>query len=283
MKEEEVKRLAPTYSTLRQLYTLSGNQCAFPGCTNPMFDMNGNFVGQVCHIEAASEGGERFNPDMSNEQRRDYDNLVLLCHSCHIETDKVYKYPVAEMKKIKRDHEKSCTQWIDNQIDKMYNSFQDVTKTKTSKEVVSLSDLYITVDGKEYRNHDEILEDVAIFNREIKKFIRLTPGAINLFKIAFERSSTDRSKLEWRHVDMALYFDYHELHRAIGIDKYHYDSILDELIKNDYIVYDEDEKVFFIIFPKSETNFWFYMKEYSFKKFVNFDYIFSNFDFTCFD
>ncbi|HES59185.1 MAG TPA: hypothetical protein ENO18_02030 [Caldithrix sp.] len=82
---------------------------------------------------------------------------------------------------------------------------------------------------------------------------------------------------------MALYFDYHELHRAIGIDKYHYDSILDELIKNDYIVYDEDEKVFFIIFPKSETNFWFYMKEYSFKKFVNFDYIFSNFDFTCFD
>ena len=47
--------------------------------------------------------------------------------------------------------------------------------------------------------------------------------------------------------------------------------------------YDDDEKMFFIIFPNSEPNFWFYMKEYSFKKPVNFDYIFSNFDFTCFD
>lgn len=40
--KEEVKRLAPTYDTLRQLYTLSANQCAFPNCFNMMFDMNGN-------------------------------------------------------------------------------------------------------------------------------------------------------------------------------------------------------------------------------------------------
>jgi len=282
--KEEVKRLAPTTKTLRQLYTLSGNQCSFPGCNNMMFDSNGNFVGQICHIEAASKGGERFNPNMTNEERRDYSNLLLLCHSHHIETNKVDIYPVEKMKIMKENHEQLSMQWIDSLVNKMYNSFEDVTQNKTSKDVVSLSDLCITVDGKEYRNSQEISEDVTIFNREMKNFIRMSPDAINLFKIAFMRASTDKSKLEWGNGDMLIYFCPHELHRAIkGIEESLYHSILDELIRNKFIVYDEDEKMFFIIFPNSELNFWFYMKEYSYKKYVNFDYIFSNFDFTCFD
>ena len=281
--KEEVKRLAPTYDTLRQLYTLSGNQCAFPGCFNMMFDMNGNFVGQVCHIEAASEGGERFNPHMTNDQRRHYDNLLLLCYSCHIETNNVHKYPVNVMKKIKQDHEQLSWKWMDSAIKNMYNSFEDVTKTTISKDVTSLSNLYTTVDGQDYRSNDEILDDVRIFNREIKKFIKMSPDAVNLFKIAFERASTDKSKLEWGHGDMLIYFCYEELFRTIRIEQNDYNSILDELIRNYFITYDDDEKMFFIIFPNSESNFWFYMKEYSFKKPVNFDYVFSNFDFTCFD
>ena len=56
-----------------------------------------------------------------------------------------------------------------------------------------------------------------------------------------------------------------------------------DFAENNFITYDDDEKMFFIIFPNAESNFWFYMKEYSFKKPVNFDYVFSNFDFTCFD
>jgi len=248
-----------------------------------MFDENGNFVGQICHIEAASEGGERFNPNMTNEERRHYSNLLLLCYPHHIETNKVNEYPVVNMKIMKKNHEQLSMQWIDSQVNKMYNSFQDVTQNKTSKDVVSLSKLYITVDGKEYRNSQDISEDVTIFNGEIKNFIRMSPDAINLFKIAFKRASTDKSKLEWGHGDMLIYFCYNELHRAIGIDKSHYDSILDELIRNKFIVYDEDEKMFFIIFPNSESNFWFYIKEYSFKKSVNFNYVFSSFDFTCFD
>ena len=31
---EEVKRLAPKQAVLRELYMKSGNECAFPGCTN---------------------------------------------------------------------------------------------------------------------------------------------------------------------------------------------------------------------------------------------------------
>ena len=59
-------RLAPSSRVLRRIYSLSGNLCAFPECRQLMFDENGNFVGKVCHIEAAMPGGERFNSKMSN-------------------------------------------------------------------------------------------------------------------------------------------------------------------------------------------------------------------------
>lgn len=39
-------------------------------------DEMGNFIGQICHIEAAEEGGERFKPIMTNEERRAFDNLM---------------------------------------------------------------------------------------------------------------------------------------------------------------------------------------------------------------
>lgn len=59
-----------------ELYLKSGNQRAFPGGYNAMVDDNGNFIGQICHIEAAEAGGERFNPNMTNEERRSFDNLM---------------------------------------------------------------------------------------------------------------------------------------------------------------------------------------------------------------
>ena len=33
--------------------------------------------------------GERFNAEQSDEERRSYDNLLLLCYQHHIETDDV--------------------------------------------------------------------------------------------------------------------------------------------------------------------------------------------------
>ncbi len=66
----------------------------------------GDFVGEVCHIEAALEDGERFNPDMTNEERRAFDNLMLMCHDHHVETDNVDDFPVERMVEMKREHER---------------------------------------------------------------------------------------------------------------------------------------------------------------------------------
>jgi hypothetical protein len=54
-------RLAPLSVTLRELFLKSGNLCAYPGCGKLMMNADGVFIGMVCHIEGAEEGGERFN------------------------------------------------------------------------------------------------------------------------------------------------------------------------------------------------------------------------------
>lgn len=102
---EEVKRLTPKGDTLREIFLKSGNFCTFPGCGQLMMDVDGEFIGQVCHIEAAEEGGERFNPDMSNEDRRAASNLMLMCYPHHQKTNNVNIYSVEKLKKMKADHE----------------------------------------------------------------------------------------------------------------------------------------------------------------------------------
>lgn len=103
--QEEAKRLKPTLETLRELFLKSGNLCAFPNCSRLMMNAEGIFVGQVCHIEGAEAGGERFNPKMTNEQRRAASNLMLMCYDHHQITNDVHKYTVVALKKMKREHE----------------------------------------------------------------------------------------------------------------------------------------------------------------------------------
>ncbi|QED48347.1 hypothetical protein FSZ17_14485 [Cytobacillus dafuensis] len=50
---------------------------AFPSCKKTILNDTGNFVGQVCHIEAAMPGGERFNPNQTNGERRAFSNLIF--------------------------------------------------------------------------------------------------------------------------------------------------------------------------------------------------------------
>ncbi len=100
-----MSRLAPKIETLRALFARSGNQCAFPGCTHLLINDENMFIAQMCHIEAAIQGGERYNPESNDEYRRRYENLILLCYAHHIETNNVFRYPASALKKMKLDHE----------------------------------------------------------------------------------------------------------------------------------------------------------------------------------
>ncbi len=98
-------RQKPLADILRELYLKSGNCCAFPGCRRVIMDQNGIFLGQACHIEAASDGGERYRADQDPEERRGFGNLMLMCYDHHQITNDVNKYTVAILKKMKADHE----------------------------------------------------------------------------------------------------------------------------------------------------------------------------------
>lgn len=95
----------PRNSEVRAVLVRSGNQCAFPGCVHPVVNEHSQFIAQICHIEAAAPGGPRFNPAMSDTERRAAGNLLVLCYRHHIETDEMSRFTVASLREIKRSHE----------------------------------------------------------------------------------------------------------------------------------------------------------------------------------
>jgi len=98
-------RLRILESTLKKLFSLAQNRCAFPDCTQEIYDGNGTLYADVCHIEAANEDGERFNREMCDQQRRDFSNLIILCEKHHTATNNVTEYTVGVMKRMKASHE----------------------------------------------------------------------------------------------------------------------------------------------------------------------------------
>ena len=99
-------RKPPSRKTLRELYLLSGNQCANPNCATVLINANGTLVAEVCHIKAESPGGPRFDKKLSDDQRRLPKNLILLCSTCHTLVDaEPETYTVRRLTKWKKDRE----------------------------------------------------------------------------------------------------------------------------------------------------------------------------------
>lgn len=184
--DEKAKRLKPTVEVLRELYLKSGNQCAFPGCYNAMVDDNGNFIGQICHIEAAEAGGERFNPNMTNEERRAFDNLMLMCYEHHVVTNDVVKYPVSELKRMKREHEEKFS----SVIQKMRNSVIDYGIVNQYSNVVTCKRLSDVMGFG--CTDEENLENARVLNGLINKLKDIPIETRYLLAIMVARSFDDR-------------------------------------------------------------------------------------------
>lgn len=280
---EEVKRLPPKTEVLRRLYTVSGNQCSFPGCNRPMFNNEGNFVGQVCHIEAAMPGGERFNPLMTNEQRRSFENLMLMCYDHHIETDKEEDYSADKLKKFKSDHEKRFTD-IDGMINLMHESIIDVTSSEKANDIENLQALNVDSSGNSFEEPFED-DDIKAFNAMIRVFESLSPQARKTFAISLSRSKYEKNFLG-RDSDK-LYFDPREIER---VTEKNLKSIYSELEINDLIYLDEIdigndriEHNYVVYFKNSEVNFWDSIRLYCENKNLDIVDIVTFMKFTVFD
>lgn len=76
-------RLPVLESTIKQLYG-TATLCAFPDCSETLLRWVDGIDtpvlnSRIAHIAAASPNGPRYDEGMTDEDRRSFDNLVLLC------------------------------------------------------------------------------------------------------------------------------------------------------------------------------------------------------------
>lgn len=98
---------SPSVPTIKRLFAVSGNQCAFTKCPIPIIEESSNkVIGKICHIKAQNKNGPRYDENQSDEERHSFDNLILLCSIHHdvIDSD-VESYTVERLQEIKQNHE----------------------------------------------------------------------------------------------------------------------------------------------------------------------------------
>jgi hypothetical protein len=118
-------RLSPSTTTITKLILNSSAKCAFPGCDQKLIE-NDQLIGQICHIEAASPGGERYNSSQTDEQRRSYNNLILLCANHHKITDNVEEYTVSKLVDMKQAHERQVEEEPALNLDELKHAISNI-------------------------------------------------------------------------------------------------------------------------------------------------------------
>lgn len=98
---------SPSRPTVKRLFAVSGNHCAFPKCPTPLVDpKSGSIVGEICHIKGEKMDAPRHDKHQSDKERHGFDNLLLLCNVHHkIVDDDDKAYTVERLIQMKKDHE----------------------------------------------------------------------------------------------------------------------------------------------------------------------------------
>jgi len=109
----------PSNTTIKTLFGLSGNLCAYPECTEEMTNPAWRTVcGEIAHIRGEKPGSARYDPSMTDEERCDYWNLILLCPLHHKLIDGLDPdgHSVERLQDMKAHHEERMgerTNWAD--------------------------------------------------------------------------------------------------------------------------------------------------------------------------
>lgn len=71
---------------IRQIAQRAGYRCSSPSCLRPTIGPDGGGdtanIGVAAHITAAAEGGPRYHPDMTSQERSAAENGIWLCQTC---------------------------------------------------------------------------------------------------------------------------------------------------------------------------------------------------------
>lgn len=172
-------------STIRRLDTLSGNECSSPDCDKPLVARDDkSIISKICHIEAASSDGPRYNPNMTDDERRDFNNLILLCDECHTIIDNKEnenEYPVSVLKDWKEAHQSKIIQKLQTKQSLLKMAIDAIAE-------YDLDDSFMNVDeGSNPFNIDHKIQyNMVVRNRPL----------INEYKVYYNKVSTLYDELE---------------------------------------------------------------------------------------
>lgn len=177
--------------------------CAMPDCTNVLIDKDGTWLGEVAHIHAASDGGPRANPNLSPEERRNVENLILLCTKCHKRIDRDMKqYPAEKLFQIKEEHEGRYRKGLEQAV---FEDCMDEYKITWPK---SLDVWGIIPSDEEFEDAFESLEKVI-------KDLAQVPTSTRTFLVKCLRRSSESKSL---HRDEELIVNAEEIRQAISVE-----------------------------------------------------------------
>src|SRR5438128_6997030 len=98
----------PSDKTVKRLFALSRNRCAFPKCETPIVHSSGTVTREVCHIRAQGAGGPRFDQTQTDDARHAFENLILLCSVHHrVVDDQPNTYTIELLTDMKEMHERN--------------------------------------------------------------------------------------------------------------------------------------------------------------------------------
>jgi hypothetical protein len=138
-----------TSKTKKLLAARVGHVCSHPNCRAPTSGPNlrndkAVSAGDAAHITAASPGGPRYDPSLSNEERRHHNNGIWLCvnHARIIDQDES-RYTVELLRVWKADAENEANKRLANpQVRNGVTHTSILTFSKCAKSIITALQTY---------------------------------------------------------------------------------------------------------------------------------------------
>lgn len=232
-KEPKDKSRQYKRSTVRRLDTLSGNECGHPNCKKKLIAEDGiSIISKICHISAASKEGPRFDENMTDDERRGFNNLILLCDEHHVmidNKDNESEYPTPLLKKWKIDHEKQILEFISS---KNLLSKHPLALNKVISAIGSKMDLVLDTTETENAPNTEtkiLFNNVGRYDSVIREF---APYQVKLNKIyeIIEKEGSSKKELVLLNIKR-IYLNIKSEYNNIEEIRNNADIILDKVIE----------------------------------------------------
>ncbi|MCY0967968.1 HNH endonuclease [Chryseobacterium wangxinyae] len=184
----------PNANTKLRLFASSGGYCQNPTCTQPLFydeDFTSYHIAEMAHIISAGISGPR-TENITEEEKGDFDNLILLCPTCHTKIDKAESdYPADKIIEWKNNHQE--------RIRKIFNIVKVESRKQARKLIIhnidenkAIFELYgpnlEESKNPEFENHgiwtQKILSIILPNNRKIVDTIVVNYSLLNSDEVA---------------------------------------------------------------------------------------------------